>query len=167
MKTTVKATRRVDAERRAPLKIGEVSRLSGIGIEALRFYERSGLLGRPARTIGGYRVYDSEVLERLDFIRRAQFLGFSLNEIAQIIKEKESGQYPCAEVREVVRQRLGELDERVEQMRRYRKELAGALAVWDETGDLEGHVCGLIEGAEIKHSLSAPRQVKYKAIKRS
>ncbi len=57
-------------KRRASLKIGEVSKLSGVGIEALRFYERSNLLGRPARTMSGYRLYDAEVLERLDFIRR-------------------------------------------------------------------------------------------------
>ncbi len=56
------------------LKIGEVSQASGIGIEALRFYERSGLLGIPARTASGYRAYDAGVLDRLTFIRKAQTL---------------------------------------------------------------------------------------------
>ncbi len=69
------------AEPGALLKIGEVAKLSGIGIEALRFYERSGLLGRPGRTQSGYRVYEAAVLQRLDFINRAQVLGFSLDEI--------------------------------------------------------------------------------------
>lgn len=112
------------------LKIGEVSRLSGVGIEALRFRERSGLLDRPARTASGYRVYDAEVLERLAFIRRAQVLGFTLDEIKHIIAEKQSGKSPCDQVREIVRQRLQELDERMAQMRRYRKELAATLAGW-------------------------------------
>lgn len=58
------------------LKIGEVAKSSGIGIEAVRFYERSGLLGRPGRTQTGYRVYDGAVLERLDFIKRAQVFYF-------------------------------------------------------------------------------------------
>jgi DNA-binding transcriptional MerR regulator len=71
------------------LKIGDVAKRSGIGIEALRFYERSGLLGRPARNQSRYRMYDPEVLERLDFIKRAQVLGFSLDEIKQIIVEKQ------------------------------------------------------------------------------
>src|SRR3954471_6945340 len=88
------------------LKIGEVSKLTGIGIEALRFYERSGLLGRPSRSNSGYRIYDAEVLERLDFIKRAQVLGFSLDEIKRIIAEKQAGQSPCADVRELVRGRL-------------------------------------------------------------
>src|SRR4051812_30732572 len=81
------------------LKIGEVSKRSGIGIETLRFYEKSGVLSRPVRSASGYRMYDSEVLERLAFIKRAQVLGFSLEEIRQIIREKSSGQSPCAAVR--------------------------------------------------------------------
>lgn len=144
----------------ARLKIGEVSKLSGVGVEALRFYERTGLLGRPGRTASGYRVFDGEVLERLDFIKRAQTLGFSLEEIRQVIAEKQSGQNPCAAVREVVRRRLRELDERLAQMRAYRKELAATLAEWDAAGDEEGHVCGLIEGSHIRHTPPAPRPVR-------
>lgn len=135
----------------ARLKIGELSKLSGVGVEALRFYERTGLLGRPRRTAAGYRLYDRETVERLDFIKRAQVLGFTLEEIRRVIADKEAGQSPCAEVREIVRRRLGELDERMREMRRYRSELAAALAEWDEAGDAEGHVCGLIEGAHIEH----------------
>ncbi len=111
------------------LKIGEVSKQSGIGIEALRFYEKSGLLDRPSRTESGYRLYDAKVLERLEFIKRAQVLGFSLEEIKRIISEKRAGQNPCAEVRAIVRRRLHELDERMKEMRRYRNDLAKALRV--------------------------------------
>ena len=138
------------AERQARLKIGEVSTLSGVGVEALRFYERSGLLGRPGRTESGYRLYDPGVLDRLAFIKRAQVLGFTLDEIRHVIAEKESGRNPCAEVREIVRGRLRELDERMRQMHRYREELAATLSGWDEEGEAEGVVCGLIEGTTIK-----------------
>lgn len=143
----------------APLKIGEVAKHSGIGIEALRFYERSGLLGRPGRTLSGYRVYDAAVLKRLDFIKRAQVLGFSLSEIKSIIADKEAGKSPCLEVREIVRHRLEELDERLKEMRRYRRELGAALTKWEETGELDGHVCGLIEGTDIEHSNPTPRRL--------
>lgn len=135
------------------LKIGEVSKASGIGIEALRFYEKSGLLDRPARTVSGYRLYDVGVLERLDFIRRAQLLGFSLDEIKRIIADKRAGQSPCAEVREIVRRRLEELDAHMREMKRYRNELAASLAEWEEKGDVDGHVCGLIEGSNVEHHL--------------
>lgn len=162
MSKAIKSFRQAGAEVDVPrgrLKIGEVSKLSGVGIETLRFYEKSGLLKRPARTGGGYRMYDTDALERLAFIKRAQVLGFSLSEIKQIIAEKDAGKSPCAAVREVVRRRLHELDARMAEMRRYRKEMAEALEEWDEAGDVEGHICGLIEGTEIKHPMSPQKVV--------
>lgn len=147
---------------RTALKIGDVASRSGVGIEALRFYERSGLLGRPGRTQSGYRVYDEAVLQRLDFIKRAQVLGFSLDEIKRIIADKQAGRSPCLEVREIVRRRLEELDERMKEMRRYRRELGAALTRWEVTGELDGHVCGLIEGTEIEHANPTPRGLSKK-----
>jgi|ERR1044072_4056840 DNA-binding transcriptional MerR regulator len=142
------------------MKIGDVARLSGVGIETLRFYEKQGLLTHATRTQSGYRLYNQDVLERLEFINRAQVLGFSLAEIAHLIKEKASGISPCADAREIVRQRLAELDDRMREMRRYRKELAAALAQWDEQGSAEGSICGLIEGTALAHSLPKPRIAK-------
>jgi DNA-binding transcriptional MerR regulator len=131
------------------MKIGEVSKRSGVGIEALRFYEKSGLLPRPGRTASGYRIYGEDVLDRISFIKRAQLLGFSLDEIVQLIDHKRLGENPCKEVRETVRFRLAELDERIKQMTKYRDELAEALREWDEKGEEAGHVCGLIEHSRI------------------
>ncbi len=144
------------------LKIGEVSKLSGIGIEALRFYEKSGLLDRPGRTYSGYRLYDESVLERLAFIKQAQILGFSLDEIKQLIEHKRNGENPCVEVREVVRIRLAELNERIEQMIEYRDELAAALAEWDEAGEIEGHVCGLIERSHVGRNINLHEKLGHK-----
>lgn len=127
------------------LRIGEVARRSGVGIEALRFYERRGLLGRPARTESNYRVYDESVLERLNFIRRAQAVGFTLDEIVEIVAESAGGHSPCRHVRELARRKLEELDARLAELRRHRAELARTLADWDERGEESGHVCGLIE----------------------
>jgi MerR family copper efflux transcriptional regulator len=141
-----------DEEGRRMLKIGEVSRQSGIGVEALRFYEKSGLLERPSRTYGGYRVYGAEVLERLAFIKRAQALGFSLEEIRRIIDDARKGESPCTEVREIVRRRMAELDERLRELHLYREELKGTLEEWDKVGRAPGHICGLIEAAEVAHA---------------
>jgi DNA-binding transcriptional MerR regulator len=131
------------------LKIGEVARRAGVGVETLRFYERSGLLDRPARTEGGYRLYNAEALKTLEFIKRAQALGFTLDEIKRIIAESRAGQRPCAEVRETVRRRLAELDEQMAQIRRYRDALATTLDQWDEKGFADGDFCGLIESADL------------------
>lgn len=139
------------------LKIGDVAKRTGVGIETLRFYEKQGLLNHATRTHSGYRLYNQDVLERLEFIKRAQVLGFTLAEIAHLIKEKESGISPCADVRDIVRRRLAELDERMREMRRYRKELASALAEWDEQGEAEGSICGLIESTSLSHSLPKRR----------
>ena len=144
------------------LRIGEVSKQTGVGIEALRFYEKRGLLGNPSRTSSGYRLYSPAVLERLDFIKRAQVLGFTLSEIARIIADREAGQSPCAEVRAIVRRRLQELDERMKEMRRYRSELSEALAEWEKIGDAPGHVCGLIEGTRLKSSKAGSTRLQLR-----
>lgn len=127
------------------LRIGEVAERTGVGVETLRFYERSGLLGRPNRTRAGYRIYDEAALEQVAFIKRAQAIGFSLDEISAIMKERASGRSPCREVREMARRKLSELDEHFKELRRHRDELARTLRDWDERGVEEGHVCGLIE----------------------
>lgn len=139
-----------EGEGRGMLKIGEVSKRSGVGVEALRFYEKGGLLDRPSRTYGGYRVYGEEVLERLTFIKRAQALGFSLDEIKRIIADARQGESPCDEVREIVRRRMAELDERMRELRRHRKELKSTLEEWDKVGRAPGHICGLIEGSDVE-----------------
>lgn len=133
------------------LKIGEVSRLSGIGIEALRFYERNGLLDRPKRTYSGYRMYEESVLERLSFIKKAQVLGFTLDEIRELIDHKRAGENPCEHVRAKVKGRLADLNDRIEKMIQYRDELVGALGEWEKMGESPGHVCGLIEQSHIEH----------------
>lgn len=138
------------APERSSLKIGEVSLSSGIGIEALRFYERSGILGKTARTANGYRVYDANVFDRLAFIKKAQTLGFSLGEIRRIIEESAAGESPCAEVREIVRRRLSEIDKHLRDLRRYRKELATTLEEWDAQGSSDGDICGLIESSKME-----------------
>ena len=144
------------------LKIGEVSRISGIGIEALRFYERSGLLQKPLRSAGGYRIYDGGILQRLDFIKKAQTLGFSLDEIRRIINDAQHGASPCAEVRKIVGQRLAELDERMREMKRYRKELAATLAEWNQIGRAPGNICGLIETSHVEKPPSIKTEIAPK-----
>ncbi len=134
----------------ALMKIGEVSKKSGVGIEALRFYEKSGLLDRPDRTYSGYRLYPHEVLERIAFIKQAQLLGFSLDEIRQLISQKKIGESPCLEARDIIRRRLSELNEKIDQLVKHRDEVTEALTEWDQKERVDGHVCGLIEESHIE-----------------
>lgn len=130
------------------LKIGEVARNAGVAVESLRFYERQKLIEPAERTPSGYRLYDASVFERLSFIKKAQKVGFSLEEIAWIIAEARSGRRPCADVRRLAAERLQELEERIAELQRYRAELRETLDAWTRVGEKDGHVCGLIEGLQ-------------------
>ncbi len=93
--------------RGAPLSIGELSRLTGIHIETIRYYERVKMLPAPPRTEGGRRVYSESHRRTLGFIRRARDLGFSLDEIRSLLKLNQSGRASCAEVQEIASKHLG------------------------------------------------------------
>lgn len=128
------------------LKIGEIARESGVGVEALRFYEGRGLIEPAARTQSGYRLYDDGVFNRLQFIKKAQSIGFTLDEIAQIVSDSAHGHRPCADVRRLAAEKLAALEERIRQLQRYRRELRKTVDAWDRQCEAEGQVCGLIEG---------------------
>jgi DNA-binding transcriptional MerR regulator len=137
------------------LKIGEVAARSGVGVEALRFYESRGLIEPATRTEARYRLYDEAVFGRLDFIRKAQAIGFNLGEIARIIADAERGS-PCAEVRRLAAEKLAELDRRLAELRRYRRELQETVEAWESVGEKAGEICGLIEGLQPQNP-GAPR----------
>ncbi|MBA3240245.1 MAG: MerR family DNA-binding protein, partial [Acidobacteria bacterium] len=71
-------------------------------------------------------------------------------EIKRIIDDARRGESPCDEVREIVRRRMAELDERMRELRRHRKELKSTLEEWDKVGRAPGHICGLIEGSDVE-----------------
>ena len=78
-----------------PLLIGRLAKLSGVTPDTIRFYERSGLLPKPSRTASGYRVYNDAALNQVRFIRKAQSLGFSLDEIRRIMSLRGHGKETC------------------------------------------------------------------------
>jgi DNA-binding transcriptional MerR regulator len=139
------------------LKIGEVAARSGLGVEALRFYESRGLLEPVTRTAAGYRLYDAGVFERLDFIRKAQAVGFNLDEIGRIISDARRGS-PCAEVRRLAAEKLAELDSRLAELNRYRRELKETVEAWERVGNKEGLICGLIEGLKPAATISLKQE---------
>jgi MerR family transcriptional regulator, copper efflux regulator len=142
------------------LKIGEVADLSGIGIETLRFYEKAGVLDAPARAASGYRMYSPNVLERLKFIKQAQSLGLMLDEIRSIIKDVRAGKSPCAKVREIVRQRLSEVERHIAEMVNYREAIAETLKNWDKISEPAGRICGLIESSALAPPLKPKEKLK-------
>ena len=129
-------------------KIGEVAKRSGVAVETLRFYESRALIEPIGRTPSGYRLYDDAVFERLAFVKKAQAVGFTLDQVAWIIAEALEGRRPCHEVRRMARDRLDELDRKLAELRRYRRELKQTVEAWDRVGEEDGMICGLIEGVK-------------------
>ena len=98
--------------------IGEAARRSGVKIETIRFYERSGLLAPPPRTTGGHRVYGSAAAQRLNFIRRARELGFTLAQVRELLALADERGATCAEVERLARDHLVEVRSRIADLSR-------------------------------------------------
>ena len=105
------------------MKIGEVAREAGLGVHAVRFYEREGLLPEPRRKASGYRDYPPEVVPRLRFIRRAKELGFSLGEILTLLELEGDSNASAAEVKQIAESTLEDVERRVKALQRMRREL--------------------------------------------
>ncbi len=97
------------------LKIGELAARSGLSRDTLRFYEREAVLPQPARTQAGYRLYSPEVVERLDFIKHARALGFSLGEIRDLLDGYQNPE-ECQRMKRHLEQKIAELDRKMREM---------------------------------------------------
>ena len=113
------------------LRIGEVASRTGFSRDAIRYYERLGLLGHPLRTAAGYRVYGEQSLKRLRVIRNAKRFGFSLSEIRAFMKVRDAGGAPCVQVRKAAERRLQEVDEQLRELSRVRLTMRRTLEQWD------------------------------------
>jgi DNA-binding transcriptional MerR regulator len=111
----------------AALQIGQVAQKTGLSVDAIRFYEKSGLLPRPARTQGGYRLYEEREIADLEFIQKAQQLGFSLSEIRELFSIQRHPQEVCVHVRDLIAQKLGIVRAKIAELQAMEAELAGAL----------------------------------------
>ena len=107
--------------------IGVVAKAAAVDVQTVRYYERLGLLPAAERTSSGYRVYSSSAVERMRFIRQAQALGFRLKEIREILRIKYAGQAPCGCVRDMLERKLGDVEEQLAELTRFRKHLRSTL----------------------------------------
>lgn len=107
----------------APLRIGELARLAGVSVQAVRFYEREGLLAEPARRPSGYREYPESAVRRLRFLRRAKDLGFSLREIGELFALRVDRGTSCAAVRDRVLGKVAQVEGRIAELERIRAAL--------------------------------------------
>lgn len=109
------------------LQIGDVAQKTGLSVDAIRFYEKSGLLPRLARTRGGYRIYEEREVADLELIQKAQHLGFSLCEIRELFSIRRHPQDVCVHVRDLIAQKLTVIQAKIAELQNLEKELASAL----------------------------------------
>jgi len=99
------------------MRTGQVARQSGVNIQTLRYYERRGLLQAPPRRPSGYREYTSQAVEVVRFVKRAQELGFNLDEVESLLDLAAGGPASCDKARGLATQKLAELDRKITSLR--------------------------------------------------
>lgn len=127
------------------MRIGELAGRLDINPKTIRYYEGIGLLPDPERTGAGYRVYGEDDVERVTFIKTAQRLGITLDEIREILAFRESGERPCGYVREVLGRHVTEIGQRIVELGALRDELVALEAIADELPPAESGMCQLID----------------------
>lgn len=113
------------------MRSGEVAERAAVNVQTLRYYEQRGLLEQPPRSSSGYRVYPAEAVETVRFVKRAQELGFTLEELAGLLGLAEGGPQECAAARAVAAVRMAELVRRIADLERMRDALAELVATCD------------------------------------
>ena len=112
------------------LLAGELAKRSGVSTDTLRHYERKGVLPRPQRGPNGYRLYAQGSLERVQLVRRALAVGFTLDELARLLSERDNGGAPCREVFELAEGKLLDVEEQLVALADLRDELRIILSDW-------------------------------------
>ncbi|HXG95080.1 MAG TPA: heavy metal-responsive transcriptional regulator [Blastocatellia bacterium] len=129
------------------LRSGELARLAGVSADTLRHYERKGLIAKPRRGANGYREYPPEAIDRVRLIRSALSIGFTINELARILKERDKGGAPCRSVRSLAEAKLEEIEKQLRHLTALRDDLRALVSEWDKrlATNPEGERANLLE----------------------
>jgi len=106
------------------MKIGQLSEQTDCKIETIRYYERIGLLPAPARSEGGYRIYDDDHRRRLSFIRRSRELGFTIDEIRGLLDLVDGGNYTCSDVKTITMEHVDSIRKKIADLKKLEKMLS-------------------------------------------
>jgi DNA-binding transcriptional MerR regulator len=140
-----------------PLTIGQLGKATATKIETIRYYEKIGLLPEPHRTAGNYRSYAGEHLSRLAFIRRARELGFSIEDVRELLELAGHRDQACAGIDQIVARHLETTERKIEALKRLRHELRETLA------SCKG---GRVAECRVVHALSPAILTEKKAVRR-
>jgi Cd(II)/Pb(II)-responsive transcriptional regulator len=142
------------------MKIGELATTAQTPVETIRYYEREGLLSKPGRSDGNYRIYETQHLEQLQFIRYCRSLDMSLDEVRELLKLMVSPLESCGDVNRLLDEHIGHVSRRIRELRQLEKQLK---ALRQQCGnEMAVSDCGIL--AELVHAAqgvpSEPRKRK-------
>lgn len=142
------------------LQIGELAARSGVSIDTVRYYEQRRLLARAPRTSGGFRLFPPETVERILFIRQAQEIGLSLDEIKDLLTG--GGANECRRMSDLLRNKLRELNERIKAMQEFRRTLARHLTACEKELNQRGEAARCPVLVEITQTTRARKAASRK-----
>jgi len=143
----------------APIRIGALAARAGVTPDTLRYYERLRLLPAPRRSQAGYRLYDPAAAERVIFIRKAQTLGLSLDDVREVLRVADAGTPPCAHVRTALARHLADIEQRITELDALRTVLRQALRRSRHLPLARSCTCEIIESQPLPRSPGArPRR---------
>ncbi len=130
------------------LTIGQVAKKAGVNVETIRYYERLGHIPKPPRPKSGYRQYSEETVNRIQFIKRAQKLGFTLKEISELLSLKVDSGNTCADVKRRAETKITDIEEKIHNLQGIKKALVRLVAMCRGKGPTGE--CPIIEVLEAK-----------------
>jgi MerR family copper efflux transcriptional regulator len=150
------------------MRIGQRARDTGVSPDTLRYYEKIGLLPPAGRRLSGYREYPDGATNRVRVIRNAVQLGFPLKEIAKVLKLRDTGGAPCTQVRDYAKALVGQMDQRIGELKAERRALLAVIREWDErllqAG--AGARAHLLEGPTVAARRPPPKQARLRRPRR-
>lgn len=114
------------------MRIGEIAKSAGVSPDTIRYYERLGLIPKPARSPAGYRQYPPSAVDRVTLVRQALRFGFSLRDVGRFLRIRASGGAPCSDVRAAARRILAAVDQQIAELTAARETIRQTLENWDQ-----------------------------------
>ena len=146
----------------AYFKIGELAKQTGLAVGTLRYYSDLGLLQPEKRGDNGYRYYSQNASKQVEFIKKAQAIGFTLEEIKTILEVRDRGETPCDLVQDLLNRKIKQLDIQIKKMSLFKQELEEYQTTWIHTPKLESdsqEVCPLISSVSTPQLQNNPLSI--------
>jgi DNA-binding transcriptional MerR regulator len=145
------------------MSAGELARQAGVSADTVRHYERKGVIARPPRGANGYRKYPEETVARVRLIRGALGLGFTLDDLAGVLRIRDRGGVPCGRVRALAAAKLEEVEARLRELVSLRNDLRSALRTWDMelAKTPAGKRAGLLDALPARKPAGAKRSAPF------